>query len=302
MAHYKEESEYREFTGRAEMQKAINSFLGILEGISIDHDVVSLEVQELKHWYNLYRDLIDHRPFCELLPAIDKALSDQVLTYDEVEDLRWLCKQVSSVDYYNLVTSEIQMLHGLLHGLLADNALTDIEIIALQEWLHDHRDLKGTYPFDEIFSLLYAVMSDGIISNDERNTLKAFFSEFIDTRDSLCLNEVELVALRQEYNIHNICARDPVIELAGRTFCFTGKSSRGTRDSIAELVVSCGGIYNDKITRDTQYLIVGADGSPCWAFSCYGRKVEQAVHLRKKGSLLTIVNENDFWPALEAAK
>lgn len=284
------------------MQKAINSFLGILEGISIDHDVVSMEIQELTHWYNLYRDMIDHHPFSEILPAIDKALSDQILTYDEVEDLRWLCKQISSVNYYNLVTSEIQRLHGLLHGLLADNTLSDIEIIALQDWLNDHGDLKGTYPFDEIFSLLYAVTSDGVIADNERNMLKAFFSEFIDTRDSLLLNDLELTSLRKEYDIYNICAHDPAIVLAGNTFCFTGKSTRGTRDSIAARIVSCGGIYNDRVTSDTQYLIVGADGSPCWAFSCYGRKVEQAVQQRKKGSRLTIVNENDFWPVLEGAK
>lgn len=31
-----------------------------------------------------------------------------------------------------------------------------------------------------------------------------------------------------------------------------------------------------------------------WAFSCYGRKVEKAVQLRKDGSQVIIVHENDF--------
>lgn len=302
MAHYKEEFEYREFTGRAEMQKAMNGFLGILEGISIDHDVVSLEVQELTHWYNLYRDLIDHHPFSEILPAVDKALSDQILTYDEVEDLRWLCRQVSSVDYYNLITSEIQILHGVLHGLLADNVISDVEVAALQRWLDDHGDLKGTYPFDEIFSLLYAVTSDGAISDDERNTLKAFFSEFVDCRDSCNLNALELAELRESCSVRGICAREPNILIKDHTFCFTGKSVLAKRDEIAEIIVGRGGSYANSINNKTQYLIVGADGSPCWAFSCYGRKIELAIQKRKEGCLLTIVNENDFWAALEAAK
>ena len=51
-------------------------------------------------------------------------------------------------------------------------------------------------------------------------------------------------------------------------------------------------------TKQTDFLIIGADGNPCWAYACYGRKVEKAVHLRKQGSRLLIVHENDFWDAV----
>lgn len=35
--------------------------------------------------------------------------------------------------------------------------------------------------------------------------------------------------------------------------------------------------------------------NPCWAYACYGRKVEQAIGLRKAGSQLLLVHEADFW-------
>lgn len=302
MAHYLELKEYRQYTGPAEMQKAINSFLGILEGIALDRDVVSLEYQELTHWYSLYRRLIDRHPFNEILPAVDAALSDQLLTCDEVEDLRWLCQQVSSGKYYDLVTCAVQTLHGLIHGLLADNVISDAEILALQEWLDDHSILKGTYPFDEIFSLLYTITADGIITTDERDMLKAFLSEFVDTRDSYTLNALELAALKEHYSIHGICAKDPSIFIPGHVFCFTGASSLATRNEIADIISNHGGIFSNTVTKKTQYLIVGAEGNPCWAFSCYGRKIEKAMDMRKGGCLLTIVNESDFWATLEALK
>ena len=302
MAHYLELNEYRQYTGPAEMQKAINSFLGILEGIALDRNVDSLEFQELTHWYSLYRGLIDRHPFNEILPAVDAALSDQLLTYDEVEDLRWLCQQVSSGKYYDLVTSAIQTLHGLIHGLLADNVISDAEILALQDWLDDHSVLKGTYPFDELFSLLYTITADGIITADERDMLKAFLSEFVDARDSYTLNASELTALKEHYSIHGICAKDPSIFIPGHVFCFTGASSLATRNEIADIISDHGGIFSNTVTKKTQYLIVGADGNPCWAFSCYGRKIEKAMDMRKSGCLLTIVNENDFWATLEALK
>lgn len=299
---YKEINEYRKFTGPAEMQKAINSFLGILEGITIDRTVDPLEAQEIKNWYDLYRGLINHHPFSEIIPAVDSALSDQIITYEEAEDLKWLCQQVTSGSYYDLVTSAIQTLHGLIHGLLANNILSDTEILELQGWLDDHSILKGTYPFDEIFSIVSSATEDGIITDDERNTLKAFFSEFIDTRDSYNLNELELAALRERYSVQGVCAKNPDIIIPGSIFCFTGASSIASRNEIADIIASIGGIFKNSVTQKTRYLIVGNDGNPCWAYSCYGRKIEAAVSLRKHGNPIAIVNEKDFWAAVEALR
>ena len=53
--------------------------------------------------------------------------------------------------------------------------------------------------------------------------------------------------------------------------------------------------------RKTNYLIVGNAGNPCWAYACYGRKIEEAVALRKEGAQVTIVNETDFWDAVDDA-
>lgn len=290
---------YERFTGPAVHQKAVNNFLGILDGISIDGIVDQKESQELKNWYELYRSMIDRHPFNEILPAIDSALEDGILTYDEVESLRWLCQQVTSGHYYDLVTSAIQTLHGVIHGVMANNILTDIEIANLQTWLEDHSILQGTYPFDEIFSLVSSVTEDGLITDDERNTLRAFFAEFIDTRDSYNLSELELGELREQYSVSGICARNPEITIPGNTFCFTGASMKATRDEFADIIRERHGIFSKSVTKKTRYLVVGVEGNPCWAFSCYGRKIEQAVELRKSGCPVVIVSEVDFWTALE---
>lgn len=295
----KEIDEYRQFTGKAEHQKAINNFLGLLDGISIDGVIDQAEIDELRNWYSLYRGLIDRHPFNELLPAIDDALSDGQLTYDEVEDLRWLCQQVTSGSYYDLVTCCIQSLHGVIHGVLANNTLTDTEIKNLSSWLEDHSILRGSYPFDEIYSLVSAVLEDGNVSDDERNILKAFFSEFVDTRDSCNLNILELRKLQEEYSVQGVCAHCPDIFIPGHVFCFTGASARGTRNDIANMVADHGGEFKNTVTGKTDYLIVGNEGNPCWAYSCYGRKIEKAVSLRKEGGHIIIVNENDFWNVLE---
>jgi hypothetical protein len=35
-------------------------------------------------------------------------------------------------------------------------------------------------------------------------------------------------------------------------------------------------VVADTLKEDIDYLIIGADGSPCWTFACYGRKVEKS--------------------------
>jgi hypothetical protein len=63
-----------------------------------------------------------------------------------------------------------------------------------------------------------------------------------------------------------------------------------------------GGIPLDSVTEDTDYLIVGDNGNLAWAFSCYGRKVERAVELRKKGHRIAIIHEFDFCDVIDELK
>lgn len=78
------------------------------------------------------------------------------------------------------------------------------------------------------------------------------------------------------------------------------KSSKATRKELEKIIKNAGGFINFKsVTKETNYLIVGNDGNQCWAFSTYGRKVERTIELRKKGLKIMIIQENDFWDAVE---
>lgn len=81
-------------------------------------------------------------------------------------------------------------------------------------------------------------------------------------------------------------------------FCFTGESGKMKRSEIVKIIIEQGGKYNENVTKETDFLIVGDEGNPCWAFSCYGRKIEKALGLRKKGSRIVIAHEIDFWDAI----
>jgi len=290
---------FKKYMTKAERDKAIMTLEGILKGIAIDGKINSKEVEELSYWCNLHRPYINKSFFKDVIPIIDEALRDYVLTREEVEDILWVCDHYRyPLKYYDSITANIQRLHGILHGILADNVITDEEIYALQTWLDDNTDLVNSYPYDEICSLLLAILKDGVIDEQERNILKLFFSEFIDTTQSININALEIEQLSKEITIGGICMSNPDIQFEGRLFCFTGMSAKAKRSDIAKLIESLGGKYNDNVLENTDYLIVGNEGNPCWAFSCYGRKIEKAMKMRKAGKRICIVNEIDFWDAV----
>jgi hypothetical protein len=297
------EKDYRQFTGPAELHKAINMLRGIVSGIAIDSTIQNDEISELAHWCELHGHLRDRHPFSEILPVVENALSDGVITEEESKDILWVCSSfAASGKYYDEITSSIQFLSGMIHGMMADHELSDEEIKSLHRWIQNNDFLVSTYPFDEINSLLSSILADHVITDDERNTLLAFLSTVIEFKDSLNLTEQEFINLRQTYSICGICASCPDISFTDKIFCFTGEFLRGTRKEIAAKVEALGAKAKSAVSGKTDYLVVGNSGNPCWAYACYGRKIEEAMEFRKKGSHIIIVNETDFWDAVDDAE
>lgn len=291
--------EYRAFTKPAELHKAINTLRGIVAGISCNDGISSDEIQEMVHWCSLHEHLRDRHPFSELLPAIEKSIQDGIIDEDEQRDLLWLCNNfVNSTAFYDAMTSSIQFLTGLVHGIMADRQLGDGEIQTLRFWLDSNDFLQGTYPFDELTSIVHAIMEDKIVTEDERNHLLAFMSNLVEFKNSYNLVESDFAELRSKYSVSGICSYCPEVEIEGKLFCFTGESYRSTRAEIKAEVERLGGTFRTSVSKHTDFLVVGNAGNPCWAYSCYGRKIEEAMALRKGGAKIQIINETDFWDAV----
>lgn len=291
---------YRKYIRKGDLDKALHTLEGILKGIAIDEKINRIEISELTNWCNDFRPIINMHPFNELIPLIDNVVKDNIIEQNEYDDILWLCNIFKTKNVmYDLITSDLQRLEGILHGILSDNVITEEEIRGLSQWINQNSHLEGCYPFDEIHSLVVSVLSDGTLSNDEKQYLKLFFSEFIDLNHSINIDKAELDELRKGISINGICTVCPDIIFEDHIFCFTGVSAKTTRIEISKIIESHGGKYHDKVIQNTNYLVVGGNGNPCWAYSCYGRKVEDAVKLRKKGHKILIIHENDFWDAVE---
>jgi NAD-dependent DNA ligase len=286
---------YFKFTGRSRLDKSINSLLGIIEGISVDSIINRTEAEFLSLWLKEHQEVKDRHPYNELLPVVESAISDGVLTVEEKQDILWLCERLRSTEFFDEITADIQRLHAVLGGIAADGAITEAELKGLSDWLSDHEHLRTCWPYEEVGSLITGVLSDKRIDSTEQKFLKEFFTEFVSILDSRTIVRPKLSV---NGSVVGLCAVCPEIMFEDRTFCFTGTSYKYTRSEFSKLIKQLGGEVVNSVSGKLDYLIIGADGNPCWAYACYGRKVEKAVELRKTGSRLLLVHENDFHDAV----
>ena len=285
---------HHKFTIKQNLDKAIHTLEGILKGISISGTISETESKMLKEWITKNSELMSNPPLNELIYILEGVCEYNKLGNDDKENIIYICQNFHEDSiFYNDNTSDIQTLHGILHGILADNHISIEELTHLQIWLNEHDNLEGIYPYDEINSLIYSIIKNNYITNEEENLLKAYFSQFVDLNINIDKN------LLKTLNTQGICMLNPKIHLKNSLFCFTGKSSRCQRKEIAKLIEKNGGLFNDRIVNDTNYLIVGNEGNPDWAYACYGRKIERAIKLRKEGNPIKIINELDFWNIID---
>ena len=280
------------YTVKARHDKAVNTLLGILQGIATDHTVTAQEWELLAKWVSENKSLANRHPYNELVPLLITVMEDGVLLEEEREDVTWLCTQLRSAEYYSLVTADMQRLQAILSAIAPDGIMTEVQIGELSLWFSERQHLRKCWPYEEIDSLLTSILQDQCIDPEEQKLLLEFFSSFTASDSDF---ETAHVTSRR---LSDICAVSPVISFDDYLFCFTGESERGTREEMKTLARDRGAKVVESVSPQLNYLVVGVKGNQCWAYSSYGRKIEKAMELRRQGSQLLIVHESDFFVAI----
>ena len=285
---------YGRHTVAQDRDRDIHELEGLVRGIALDGRIVAAEAASLERWCARRQESHDRALFREARERIREAVSDGVLDQEERADLLHFCERIQSPSpFYSVATSDLQRLHGLLAGVAADGIVNEQELHGLRQWIDQTENLKGTWPYDEIDSLITMTLSDGRIDEQEHRFLLGFTREFLQSTRDLVLHS----PFDEELVRFGVCAVQPEILFGGKRFCITGSSPRAQRRSIEAVIATLGGLPHPRVTKDLDYLIVAADRTLSWAFSCYGRKVEAAIALRKAGGRVALVHESDFWDA-----
>lgn len=267
-----------------------NELEGMLRGITADGLITKEETERIAGWLEANRQFHDVQPFTQLGARLQGALADGMLTTEEIEDLLFVvCKYTTVNPYFDQLRGGLQVLMGLLSGFAADAIITHTEVRALQSWIDDWGHLKGLWPYDECETIVTWMISNNRIAAEAPQLLE--LAKMFPLAGAAA---TEVPAL----TLAGVCATQPEIIFGDRQFVFTGESRRAGRDAMAARVSEKRGLSHDRITLDTDYLVVCDEGNQHWAFCCYGRKVEKAFQLRMGGHRIQIVHESDFWDSL----
>ncbi|MCF8078625.1 MAG: hypothetical protein K9K88_05010 [Desulfobacterales bacterium] len=283
-----------------DIKRSTERLYGILSGITADCEITDLETAQLKRWLDENEYLHCHEPFASVADKLNEFLEDQIVDEDEREELLDWCGEISD-HMPACVTSAIRRLHGVLHGISVDGIVTENEVLGLHDWLLDHEVFRYHWPFDETWSLVERILEDKIVDHAEAKELLEFCQSFSETRIKIPSVHDELykkgfmkteAAVLKPFSA--LCNRSGTIVFKMRSFCFTGPARTGPRRILHEVVEDLEGIPADRVTPNLDYLVIGAQSSPAWAYSTYGRKIEAVLENRKAGSNTDLLHEDDF--------
>ena len=166
---------------------------------------------------------------------------------------------------------------GYCAGILADGMIEDSEMHGLKTLvLH-----SGVNPF----------VSEKLIESIEKWERSGDDVDLAETLKRIAGGDL---AVGEALKACTAFCADPVpeIDFSG-AFAFTGDFERHTRMECEQECERLGGVFKTSVSPNLDYLIVGVGAPPAYINGSYGRKIEKALILQKKGQC-QIVTEHDW--------
>ncbi|MEC5213294.1 NAD-dependent DNA ligase [Polaromonas sp. CG_9.5] len=185
----------------------------------------------------------------------------------------------------------IELLLGLVTGMLADGHLNDLEVKFLNAWLTEHDDVAAVWPGNMVAKLVSEMLADGTVTESEHARLIKMLTDLTGN------NFAQTGSVTAEVITLPVDEQCPV-SLRDANVCLTGEFLFGARAKCEEVASHAGATSYNTVTKKIAYLVIGTNVSPHWAHTSYGRKIEQAIELQQKGHPIKIISERRWLDAM----
>lgn len=265
--------------------KALQDLLGVIQGMAADREINAAETVFLDAWLRDNSNLSNNPNYIDLIDLTTDVLADGLITEEESQDLLGLISCIledqTDTDFAN-DKQAVQRLLGICKGMASDLKLRDLEILTLGAWLK-HSEIWTDNPIaNQIRDQLRRMLKDGVITEGERRELLTTLQQV--SGSSLEDGITGGMSLRLDWDT-------PDLSFVGKSFCFTGQMSYGTRAECHEITKEQGGTIHKSVLKKTDYLVIGELFSRDWVHSSFGRKIEKAFTYKEKGSSVAIIEE-----------
>ncbi|MGN1412348.1 MAG: exonuclease domain-containing protein [Oscillospiraceae bacterium] len=86
-----------------------------------------------------------------------------------------------------------------------------------------------------------------------------------------------------------------LINVRGKIICLTGDFNFGTREEVQIELTNHGAVCKSSVTKKTDFLITGSQGSQDYKFGNVGTKYKKALELQQQGIDINILKENEVF-------
>ncbi len=194
-------------------------------------------------------------------------------------------EKIKKYNFEKIVDEKIDNLIGIAALIVYDGVVSDLEFKFLQEWLWANDEFLVEYPLDKIKIMMKNITADGVVTKGERTEL---------------LNLLEAIACNPQGDPVNSDIFDlkPTIQFSSYRYVITGELLIGSREKAIDKIHEYGGIYQEEVTKETDYVVVGALGSPSWKHGKFGNKIKGAIYYQRNDIPIQIIRESDFKRAI----
>lgn len=267
--------------------KKLENLRGMLIGIQADKEFSIDEALYLDSWLRDARELHHYGDIIDLIEQISDILEDGIITPEEMQDTFDMISDIEAYGEFkcwrNSEDSEATEFLGFLQGISVDDHISDKERQILSKLLIN---LPDTIICNSIIKQLSAA-----ISEDDEALLKAI--------RRCCGQQFKNTGSAQSETLLAICDDIEDINMKGRIVCFSGAVSGMSRSQLKSEAEKQGYIVSNKVTLNTDYLVIGNSASKDWISTSYGRKIETALKNKEKGALINILTY-EMWCELSS--
>ena len=248
---------------------------GLIQGILFDGVVKKTEIVRLKKWMEDNRIYKHYTIFASIFDMLTSILEDDAINCYNQLRLRSMSTKYSTSSVYCETTQCIQVLRGIVEGILCDGRIHESEIVKLRGWLVDHDYLTGIYPYDKLVRVVCDIADAGKLKPEEKRNLLQVFKEINDP-------------VSAHTNLSNY------FPLENKTFCLTGEFVSASRNTIAKKLKERGAIEKSAVSVNLDYLFVGGMATGVWKFGNTNSKIKRAMELQEEGARVLIVAEEEL--------
>lgn len=270
---------FEEFISEPNLRKAMCEIYGVIQGISLDSQLSNAELEYIIEWRKNNERFAKSEKIIHVIDLLDTIICAGKITQKELKMLREAIADYFLIISSSGITRSIQVLYGILKGIVCDKEINKNECENLRDWLYEHNFLKGNYPFDDILNLVETILQDNVITTKESENLQTIINSMLNP-----INELK----SQVYNVK------------GCTVYLTGNFSYGRKESVAKFIEKRGGIVVTKVTKSLDIMLIGDLGSEEYAYGTFGGNIQKAMNYKNKYSTNTLfVTEKDFFSTIK---